>query len=80
MNLALIGQAFSEMFENNGHIHVFSPGAGTDNPLGYLCGNVRYNTHLYCLAVQAGFYRNAVECLSATQEILVRSSAGTKGV
>ena len=33
-NLGLIGQVVSEkkMFENNGHIHVFSPGA--DNPLG----------------------------------------------
>ena len=46
----------------------------------WYCGNVRYNTHLYCLAVQAGFYSDAVECLTATQEILVRSSAGTKGV
>ena len=44
------------------------------------CGNVRYNTHLYCLAVQAGFYSEAVECLTATQEIPVRSLAGTKGV
>ena len=34
---------------------------------------------LYCLAVQAGFYSDVVECLTATQEILVRSSAGTKG-
>ena len=50
----------------------------TENPC--RCGNVRYNTHLYCLAVQAGFYRDAVECLTATQEILVRSSARTKGV
>ena len=33
---ALIGQAVSveKMFENGGHIHVFSPGARTDNPLG----------------------------------------------
>ena len=46
----------------------------------YNCGNVRYNTHLYCLAVQAGFYSDAIEYLTATQEILVRSSAGTKGV
>ena len=35
---------------------------------------------MYCLAVQAGFYSDAVECLTATQEILVRSSAGTIGV
>ena len=35
-NLALVGQAVSEkkMFENNSHIHVYSPGAGADNPLG----------------------------------------------
>ena len=35
-NLALIGQAVSveKMFENGGHIHVYSPGAGADNPLG----------------------------------------------
>ena len=45
-----------------------------------MLGNVRYNTHLYCLAVQAGFYSDAVECLTDTQEILVRSSAGTKNV
>ena len=35
-NLALIGHAVSEtkMFENNGHIHVFSPGAGAEDTLG----------------------------------------------
>ena len=34
--MALIGQAVSveKMFENGGHIHVYSPGAGADNPLG----------------------------------------------
>ena len=26
------------------------------------CGNVRYNTHLYYLVVQAGFYSDMVEC------------------
>ena len=33
---ALIGQAVSEkkMYEYYGHTHVYSPGAGTDNPLG----------------------------------------------
>ena len=25
------------MLESNGHIHVFSPGAGADNPLGSVC-------------------------------------------
>ena len=46
----------------------------------YMCGNVRYNKHFYCLGVQAGFYSEVVESLTAKQEILVRSSAGTKGV
>ena len=34
--MALIGQAVSKekMFENNGYVHVYSPGAGADNPLG----------------------------------------------
>ena len=34
-NLPLIGQAVSEkkVFENNGHIHVYSPGAEADTPL-----------------------------------------------
>ena len=34
-SLALIGQAVSEkLFQYYGHIHVYSPGAGADNPLG----------------------------------------------
>ena len=34
-SLALIGLAVSEkMFQYYGHIHVYSPGAGADNPLG----------------------------------------------
>ena len=31
------------------------------------------------VAVQAGFYSDAVECWISTQVILVRSSAGAKG-
>ena len=39
MSLALIGQAVSEkkMFENNGHIHVFSPRVWADNSLRIFC-------------------------------------------
>ena len=34
IKLALIDQSVSEkMFENNGHIHVYSPRVGADNPL-----------------------------------------------
>ena len=37
LNLALIGHVVSEkMFENNGHIHVYSPEAGAYNSLGQL--------------------------------------------
>ena len=36
LNLAFIGQGVLEkmIFENDGHIQVYSPGAGVDNPLG----------------------------------------------
>ena len=36
---ALIGQAVlvEKMFENGRHIHVKSPGAGADTPLGSIC-------------------------------------------
>ena len=37
-----------------------------------ICSSVRYNTHLYCLAVQAGFYSNAVQCW-----VFVRRVAGS---
>ena len=35
IKFGLIGQAVSvEMFANGGHIYVYSPGAGENNPLG----------------------------------------------
>ena len=41
-NFALIVQVVSEkMFENNGHAHVYSPRAGSDNPL----GSIGYQKH-----------------------------------
>ena len=43
-----------------------------------MCSSAMYNTRLYRLAVQACFYREAVECWISTQEILVESSAGAK--
>ena len=36
LDLALIAQAVSEMFENNGNVNVYSPGEGADNPLGQI--------------------------------------------
>ena len=38
----------------------------------------RYIAHLYCLAVQAGFYSDVVECSLSTRENLVRSPSGKK--
>ena len=46
-NFGLIGQAVSEkMFENNGHIHVFSPMVGADNPLWYFFHKHNYSLNL----------------------------------
>ena len=38
----------------------------------------RYMIHLYCLAVQAGFYSDAVECRTLSPADRVRSPAGEK--
>ena len=45
-----------------------------------MLGIIHTCTALRYKPVQAGFYSDAVECLTATQEILVRSLPGTKGV
>ena len=45
---------------------------GGENVTGY-----RYIAHL-CLAVQAGFYSDVVECSLSTRENLVRSPSGKK--
>ena len=44
----------------------------------HMCSSARYNTHLYRLAVQAGFYSDAIECWISTQETLVQSSVWAK--
>ena len=55
--------------EHDWHYHSFYP-----------CSSVRYNTHLYRLALQAGFYRDAVEYWISTQEIpRFESQQGQKG-
>ena len=36
-----------------------------------------YTSHLYCLAVQAGFYGDGVECLISTRVVRVQSPAGS---
>ena len=40
----------------------------------------RYIAHLYCLAVQAGFYSDVVECSLGTRENLVRSPSGEERI
>ena len=43
------------------------------------CSRVRYNAHLYCLVVQAGFYGEAVKCwIFLRGGLRVRSSVGAK--
>ena len=40
------------------------------------CQGARYITHFYCLAVEAGFYSDVVECLPVDPAIWVRFLAG----
>ena len=41
------------------------------------CHGARYITHFYCLAVEAGFYSDVVECLPVDPATWVRFPAGT---
>ena len=41
----------------------------------YNCSSNRYMMHLYCLAVQAGFYSDVVECWPVMRTARVRSPA-----
>ena len=40
------------------------------------CHGARYITHFYCLAVEAGFYSDVVECLPVHPATWVRFPAG----
>ena len=42
---------------------------------GGICSSDSYMMHLYCLAVQAGFYSDAVECWPVTRTARVRYPA-----
>ena len=42
-----------------------------------LCHGARYITHFYCLAVEAGFYSDVVECLPVDPATWVRFPAVT---
>ena len=41
-------------------------------------GMVRYIIHLYCLAVQAGFYREVVECSALDRRVPGSIPAGAR--
>ena len=41
-----------------------------------MCHGDRYITHFYCLAVEAGFYSDVVECLPVDPATWVRFPAG----
>ena len=42
-----------------------------------MCHGARYISHFYCLAVEAGFYSDVVECLLVDPATWVRFPAGT---
>ena len=42
-----------------------------------MCHSFRYIIHFYCIAVEAGFYGNLVECLPVDTGTWVRFPAGT---
>ena len=41
-----------------------------------MCHGARYISHFYCLAVEAGFYSDVVECLPVDPATWVRFPAG----
>ena len=65
------------MGEGVGWVGVVGVGGGGQNSSG--CHRVyRYVRHLYCLAVQAGFYSEVVECRTLSPADRVRSPVGEK--
>ena len=45
-----------------------------------ICGRDRYITHFYCLAVEAGFYSDVVECLPLDPAAKVRFPLWAVGI
>ena len=46
----------------------------------YRCSRYRYVTHFYCLAVEAGFYSDVVECLPVDPAAQVRFPPRAAGI
>ena len=46
----------------------------------YICSRDRYITHFYCLAVEAGFYSDVVECLPLDPAAQVRFPPRAVGI
>ena len=59
-----------------GQQRMFEKNLDKANPSLCLCSSDRYMIHLYCLAIQAGFYSNVVECWPVTQAAWVWFLAG----
>ena len=49
-------------------------------PCDILCSRDRYITHFYCLAVEAGFYSDVVECLPFNPAAQVRFPPRVVGI
>ena len=62
-----MGKCFYKAMRSLSYIHVFST---------LQCHGARYTTHFYCLAVEAGFYSDVVECLPVDPASWVRLRAG----
>ena len=45
-----------------------------------ICSRDRYKTHYYCLAVEAGFYSDVVECLPSDPAAQVRFPPRAVGI
>ena len=45
-----------------------------------ICSRDRYKTHFYCLAVEAGFYSDVVECLPLDPAVQVRFPPRAVGI
>ena len=63
--------------QTGNHYKSFLPFKNGEKSFGFVTG-YRYITHLYCLAVQAGFYSDVVECRTLSPADQVRSPVGEK--
>ena len=58
----------------------FRVDSGTNQCKAGICSRDRYITHFYCLAVEAGFYSDVVECLPLDPAAQVRFPPQAVGI